>query len=199
MRINKFFSNLKTTNGLWKVNEISSLLRNNEKILDYGCGDLIFASMLYAKNKSLKITGVDVVESRKLKNINFVKYDGGKIPFRDNSFDTVVSVYVFHHTKSAEDAFADCVRVAKRRVIFIEAIAKSDFEILPMKFMDWLFNVWKPEPIPLTFQFRTHSAWLKIFRKNNVKLKKEKEIKNYLSSLPIGKAYLFEVEKKIKQ
>ncbi len=190
------FAKLKVKNATWKEKEISLLLKKNEKILDYGCGDLMFARKLRDTNKTLKITGVDVVSAPSIKGITFVKYDGKKLPFKNNTFDTVVSVYVFHHCKDAEKAFEECVRVAKNRVIFIEAIAKNRFEILPMKFMDWLFNVWKPEPIPLTFQFRTLEEWKKTFKKLKLKVKLEKEIKNPIAIIPVSDAYLFEVVKK---
>jgi glycerol-3-phosphate cytidylyltransferase len=195
MNIFNFFTEIKRKNALWKENEISSLLKNGETVLDFGCGDLLFASKLKEKNKSLKITGVDVVNSHSLKGIRFVKYKGDKLPFEDGTFDTVVSVYVFHHCINAEAAFKECLRVAKKRVIFIEAIARNKSEILPMKIMDWFFNVWKPEPIPLTFQFNTLSRWKKIFKKAGLKIGIEKKINNPIAVFPIGRAYLFEVKK----
>lgn len=190
----RYFAKLKSKNALWKEKEISKLLKKNEKILDYGCGDLMFARQLLSANKTLKITGVDVVSAPRVKNIKFIKYDGKKLPFKDNSFDTVVSVYVFHHCLNAEEAFAECARVA-RRVVFIEAIAKNKAGILPMRFMDWFFNVWKPEPIPLTFQFRTQKEWRKTFKKLNLKVKTGRTIKNPIALLPVSDAYLFEISK----
>jgi len=189
------FKKLKAKNATWKEQAVSNLLSKNETILDYGCGDLLFAQELLKNNSSLKITGVDVVSAPKSRHIKFIKYKGDKLPFKENSFDTVISVYVFHHCKDAKIAFADCLRVAKKRVIFIEAIAKNKMEIYPMKFMDWFFNVWKPEPIPLTFQFKTISEWRSIFKGLKVKKAKGKEIKNPIKLMPISEAYLFEVYK----
>ncbi len=189
------FEKIKIKNALWKEREISSLLTSGEKVLDYGCGDLMFAKSLKKKVKGLRITGVDVVDAPKIKDITFIKYNGGKLPFKNGSFDTVVSIYVFHHCNDAEVAFKECVRVAKKRVIFIEAIARGDMEILPMKFMDWFFNVWKPEPIPLTFKFRTLKQWQNTFKKLKLKVGVRKAINNPLAVLPIGKGYLFEVKK----
>lgn len=195
MIILDLFAKIKIKNALWKEKEISSLLSHGEKVLDYGCGDLMFAKSLKKKIKDLKITGVDVVDSPKVKDIPFIKYNGGKLPFKDGVFDTVVSVYVFHHCDNAEVAFRECVRVAKKRVIFIEAIARSGREILPMKFMDWFFNIWKPEPIPLTFQFRTLKEWEGTFKKLKLKVGVKRGINNPLAVLPVGKGYLFEVKK----
>lgn len=191
-----YFKKLKAINVDWKEKEITPLLKNGEKILDFGCGDLLFARKLKKRNKSLKMTGVDVVNAHALKNISFVKYEGDKLPFENGTFDTVISVYVFHHCDDAELAFKECLRVAKKRVILIEAIARNRAEILPMKFMDWFFNVWKPEPIPLTFQFKTLNEWETIFKNLDLKIGTGKKIKNPISILPIGNAYLFEVSKR---
>lgn len=189
------FAKVKNKNALWKEKEISVLLKGREKILDYGCGDLLLARELKRTNKNLEITGVDVVSAPKVKDIKFVKYDGKRLPFKDKTFETIVSVYVFHHCVDAEEAFTECVRVAKKRVVFIEAIAKSRWELLPMSLMDWFFNVWKPEPIPLTYQFKTLKEWKKIFKKLNLKIKTGKVIKNPIAVLPVSDAYLFEVWK----
>lgn len=196
MFISKYFNNIKQTNAGWKEKEISVLMKNGEKVLDFGCGDLMFASALLRRNKTLKITGLDVVNSNSRKGIGFVKYDGNKIPFKDNYFDTVISIFVFHHCTDAYSALKECLRVAKKRVIFIEATSKYKSEILPMKFVDWLSNIWKPEPIPLTFQFKTIKEWDKLFKSLKIKKYNIKSIKSPLSFLPFGKSYLFNIEKK---
>jgi ubiquinone/menaquinone biosynthesis C-methylase UbiE len=167
-----------------------------ESILDFGCGDLSLAKSLYTKNKQLKITGIDVVDfNEKVKGISFKKYNGVKIPFKDNAFDTVISVFVFHHCESAEIMFHECLRVAKKRVIIVEAVAGSKSEIPFMKFIDWMTNVWKREEIPLTYQFHTINEWKNIFRKAHTRLNTIRREQNVISVLPIGKTILFEVTK----
>lgn len=173
--------------------------QKNETILDFGCGDLSLAKSLYKTNKRLKITGIDVVELAKAsKNITFKKYDGKKIPYKNNTFDTVISVFVFHHCDSAEASFRECLRVAKKRVIIMEAVAGSKREIPVMKCIDWLTNVWKGEEIPLPYQFHTIAQWRKIFQKAKSHLNTIRHERNIISFLPIGKTIIFEVTKNEK-
>lgn len=170
--------------------------KNKESLLDFGCGDFSLAKLLYKANKHLSITGVDVVQLTKApKNIAFKTYDGHTIPFKDNSFDTVLSVYVFHHCDSAEVSFLECLRVAKKRVIIMEAVASSKREIPLMKFVDWLSNKWKGEDIPLPYQFHTKQEWKKIIKRSNATLYSYREEKNIFSILPIGRTVIFEVIK----
>lgn len=191
-------NNLKKKNSDWKINTIAPFLKHKEKILDYGCGDLTFAISLIKKYPNLIITGVDVVDFKnRYKKISFKKYDGKKLPFKTNEFDTAIVVYVFHHCQNAEEAFKECLRVA-RRLIIIESLPRNKIELPFIKLMDWFYNIIKPEPIPLTYQFHTEKEWKGIFRKNNAKIRTIKEIRT--SSFPIiavGKQSVLEVEKAI--
>lgn len=69
------------------------------KVLDFGCGDGFFAEVVFGKGK-IDI-GLDLENSRAKtaeKNKIYKKviyYDGQKIPFKDNYFQTVVSNCVF--------------------------------------------------------------------------------------------------------
>lgn len=189
-------NNLKKKNNDWKVNTIYPFLDKKEKILDYGCGDLSFATSLKEKNPKLQVTGVDVVDfNNRPKNISFRLYRGEKLPFKNNEFDTVIALYVFHHCRDAESAFKECMRVGKR-VLIIESLPRNRLELPLVKLMDWFYNVIKPEPIPLTYQFQSKKGWEMIFKRNKAKLKKIKDIKT--SSLPIiaiGRQCILEVKK----
>lgn len=192
-----FCKKILNKNASWKIQVLLPYFKKKEKVLDFGCGDLTLSRNLKERNVNLDITGVDVIDLKeKQKKILYIKYSGGKLPFRENSFDTVFSVYVFHHCKDASACFLECVRVAKKRVIFIEAIATNSFVIPFMIFIDWLLNIWKPEAVPLTYQFYSLNKWKDIFKENNLIIRRIKEINTLFSFLSIGKAYLFEVYKK---
>jgi ubiquinone/menaquinone biosynthesis C-methylase UbiE len=183
-------------NSLWKRDIILPFLKRNEKILDFGCGDLSLAKALKEKMSSLNISGVDVVDfPEKPKNIFFRKYDGKKLPFKKNEFDTVISFYVYHHCDNAERAFKECLRVATR-VLIVESLPRNTFEKPFVNAMDWLYNIIKPEPIPLTYQFHTEDEWKDIIKRNKAKVNKIKEIAS--SGFPIitvGKQCVIEIVK----
>ena len=182
-------------NSEWKANLLIPYLKSNEKVLDFGCGDLTLAKSILKKKRNLSISGVDVVAfNNASQSIPFYLYDGAKLPFKDNEFDTVISFYVFHHCKSAEKAFLECMRVAKR-VILVESIPRTPLEVPIMKFLDWLFNVWKGEKIDLPFQFYPSKKWNKIFKKAKAKSFVSEINNGVMKYMPIGGQYLFEVRK----
>ncbi|MGD0565823.1 MAG: class I SAM-dependent methyltransferase [Candidatus Goldiibacteriota bacterium] len=93
-------------------------------LLDSGCGD---GEDLFLRKKYFKkITGVDIAESPRWKElsgggITFKKCDSQKLPFKNSSFDTVLEKDMLHHAENPEKALKEMVRVAKKRVIVIEA------------------------------------------------------------------------------
>lgn len=182
----------------WKIKILYPYLKKSEKVLDFGCGDLSLSKSLKSMSPLLQITGVDVADFKnKPENIIFTTYDGKILPFKNNSFDTVISFYVFHHCKNAIESFEECLRVGKR-VIVVESVYRHPLEIPFMRFMDWAYNKFKSESIPLSYQFLSYEDWISVFAKNKLKIVSSKKIKQifFHQILPIGISYLFEVVKK---
>ena len=67
----------------------------SESILDIGCSDGTVGYEL-AKEVGAKIQGCDVLLQPTCA-IPVVQYDGRKLPFEDNEFDTVILADVLHH------------------------------------------------------------------------------------------------------
>lgn len=188
---------IKNTNANKKVQILNDFFRKREKVLDFGCGDLSLASFLKQAKPLLSITGVDVVNfGIKPKGINFLVYNGKKLPFKNNSFDTTLSFYVLHHCKDAKSSFSECVRVTKKRLIIVESVVRNRMDLPFMKFIDWLSNIWKGEKVSLTYQFLSYSDWRKLFKEKSLKVKKEIKFNNSLSIFPFGQSYVFELIKK---
>lgn len=185
-------------NSSKKTNIIIDLLQDKERVLDFGCGDLSFTNLLWEKNKSLDITAIDVVDFKKrVRGIKFVLYDGKKLPFSANTFDTVISYYVLHHTNDALKYFEEFIRVSKKRIILVESVARHSIEFPGMKFMDWIFNIWKPEAIALTYQFKTYDEWKNLFEKYKLKIVSDidAEIMPIPKFFPVGRSHMFVLEK----
>lgn len=182
----------------WKVKTLLPYFRKSEKVLDFGCGDLSLSKSLKVSLPELEIIGIDIANFKNnQENIKFIKYDGKKLPFKDNFFDTVISFYVFHHCSDAITSFSECLRVGKR-VIFVESVYRYSLEVPFMKVMDWIYNRFKSESIPLSYQFLSYKDWIELFAKNKLKVTSSKKIKQifFPSILPIGISYVFEVTKK---
>lgn len=197
-----FVSIFKESNIDRKVKILKEYLRGRRTLLDFGCGDLSLATKLVMENRMLRITGIDIVHRFSKEslpnNVRYVKYDGTKLPFKNRSFDIVLCFYVLHHCDNPEVALRECARVAKKSVIIVESVPRSNIEVLVMGFVDWIFNAWKVFQVPITFKFYSRRKWEELFRKYRLRLVSAKKIMvlPQPSFLPLGKSYLFLCEAK---
>lgn len=117
---------------------VSSYVKKDSNILDFGTGSGIFASLLRDLNKKNNITAIDAQEDKsepdpnfhdsrkqqkmlwkelsKKYNIKFSHYDGLKIPFKDNSFDVISAYAVLEHVpvKDLDFVVKELYRVLKK-------------------------------------------------------------------------------------
>lgn len=194
--VNNMLDVIQRINTNYKLSFITPFFKKEERILDFGCGDLLLAKALFRNNPKLDITGVDVVDfGKRPKGIKFNKYDGEQLPFKSNSFDTVLAYHVLHHCDDPVKSFDECFRVAKKRLIIVEPIYRLRVEIPIMRFMDWLYNVWKSKSISMQYQFLSKRDWSDIFKQYRLRLQREIVVDRHPSWLPIGKTYLFVLKK----
>lgn len=193
-----FFALIKKKNTDHKLKLTKPFFKKDEKVLDFGCGDLSLTVALKEHIPSLEITGVDVVDfGVRPCEIKFICYGGTRLPFSNASFDTVLSYHVFHHCQNLELAFSECARVAKTRIIMVEPVARHRLEIPGMKLMDCFFNVWKRRSIPLTFRFLTEEAWKKLFKRYNLQLRNQMDVEILPKFFPTGRSFLFELSRSL--
>lgn len=81
---------------------------SGDNLLDIGCGNGRLSDMF--ENKNIRYTGVDfskelieIAKKERGKNKRFIQANALKLPFKDNSFDTVFSIAVLHHIPSKEN------------------------------------------------------------------------------------------------
>lgn len=84
-----------------------------DTVLDFGAGYCELSSFLGERNPT---TNIDTFKGCE----NEMVYDGFKLPFADNSFDVVVSMFVLHHIPHFKSILDELQRVARKRVIVIE-------------------------------------------------------------------------------
>lgn len=89
-------------------------------VLDLGCGDGIFLEFL--KNKGINGIGLDIseraVELAKSRGLDCRIFDlGEKLPFEDNSFETVILIDTLEHLFMPQEILKEIHRVAKGYLI----------------------------------------------------------------------------------
>ena len=132
------------------------------KVIDVGSGRCYIAKEIQTKN-NVKVTCLDV-KNLSQTDMKVVVYDGKKIPFKNNEFDTVLVAYVLHHCKDNLQVLKEVIRVCKGNIIIFEDTNPSHFT----KLMDFLSN--KLRRVDTPFKFRTENEWANIFKKLNLKI-----------------------------
>src|SRR3989338_4783204 len=113
-------------------------------ILDVGSGRGYIAKEISKYGKNVQCLDVN---DHNLTDLPLKIYDGKKIPFKANSFDTVLVCYVLHHADDHVRLLKECIRVSKKRIIIFEDNADS----LMTKPLDILFNRLHGVDTPLNF------------------------------------------------
>lgn len=147
-------------------------------ILDMGCGDGKFASILFKSHIDLGLDNSkkEINECRKRKKYkSLILADAGHIPIKDNYFSTVFSNSVFEHLDNLENGLREIHRVLKKDGILIFTTHTNlyrKFLSLPL-----VFGKWKMDGISfLYFQFLNYlwrhtnnfpkRKWIGLLKKN---------------------------------
>lgn len=135
-------------------------LARSRTILDFGCGDLSLARALTGAIPGASITGADVVDSGvRVPGVQFLLYDGVRLPFGYTSFDAAVAYHVFHHTNDPRSALRDVLRVTKHTLLMVEPVYRNRIDIFFMKILDRAGNGWRSAAIPMPFTFQKEHTW----------------------------------------
>ena len=108
------------------LNALADMLRQTgpQSVLDAGCGEGFVTNYLAQQQPDLKLTGMDLSQAA----IDYAEAHFGdaatfrtgsiyKLPFSDNSFDTVVCSEVLEHLDDPDSAVTELKRVARQYVV----------------------------------------------------------------------------------
>lgn len=122
---------------LFRVYDYTSDVQSGIKSLEVGCGTA-FVSLYFAK-RSLDVTCLDTSKQilevaednfKKEKVMGkFVIGDAGKLPFKDDSFDIVMSFGLLEHFSDPGPAICEMVRVLKPNGLFFADIVPARFSV----------------------------------------------------------------------
>jgi len=93
-----------------------------KRILDVGCGSGIWTD--YFTRRGYRVTGVDLIkefiaQAKKRYRGKFLLADARKLPFRDNSFDTVLMISLLEHIDEEEVVLQEARRIGRRLILIV--------------------------------------------------------------------------------
>lgn len=112
---------------------IANRIAEGETVLDFGSGRCELSKLLGARNHT---TNVDIFKGCKDTDV----YDGHTLPYDDDSFDVVVSMFVLHHIPHHESIVRELTRVARKRIIVVEDYPITMYDRLVSK-LHYLFFI----------------------------------------------------------
>jgi len=140
---------------------LSEHIEPMSSVLDLGCGDGLVSCYLQRKI-SIKAQGADVVLQKK-RHIPVVRYDGTRLPFRTGEFDSVMLIWVLHHTTEQESVLREAARVTSGDILVAEAFFRTSAQERLLHAIDYLEN--KPWGVPVPFCCHTQQGWERVFNK----------------------------------
>ncbi len=131
------------------------------RILDLGAGEGYVAGALRASDTS--VCAVDVGLFRRA-SVPFVAYDGSRLPFADDTFDTTLILLTLHHCTRAEVVLDEARRVTRRRLIVTESVYRNRWDRFWLGLLDTRINRFRHDGgMNTPCAFRTREAWHRLF------------------------------------
>jgi ubiquinone/menaquinone biosynthesis C-methylase UbiE len=129
-------------------------------ILDFGCG-LGHMGDIISKNTGRPMTFLDVRKYPfSCQNCKIEVFDGVKIPYQDNYFDTALVAFVLHHVPDPEYSLREVLRVTRSEIIVCEDHLMERSEIFSEAIKDTIANFCLPH---MTMKYRTEAEWEILF------------------------------------
>lgn len=146
------------------VKHFREWIKNNQKILDIGCGTGITTKVVI-ENFKISVTGCDVVNDLVF-DIPFYRISkNDRLPFKNKSFDLAMLNDVLHHVDKSHQThiIKEALRVAGKVLIF------EAEPTLSAKIFDTILNKLHYSSLNTPLTFRSASAWQELF--SSMKLK----------------------------
>ena len=164
---------------------VSPYLKKDELILDIGPASCTVTEALI--DQGLRVFPLDVENFSIVDKVLPTLYDGDRMPFRDNQFDTSLILFVLHHTPDPAKVLAEAKRVSKK-IIILEDIVTSPAHKSLTAVLDSLMNL---EFYDQPHTNKSDKEWRAVFENLGLKLLAQE----YMSSTIIMRHALYFLEK----
>ena len=102
---------------------IDFILKNlddtEETVIDIGCGNGFMLSEISKKKPNKSLFGYDLKKPEGETAYEFIQGNVEKLPFEDNSFDTVICCHTVEHLLSLDLCISELVRITKKQLIIV--------------------------------------------------------------------------------
>ena len=88
-------------------------------VLEVGAGNCFLAQSLVKGGNRVTVCDVHFAPQARSPELTYVEGDALKLPFEDNSFDTVISTHTLEHIPQLSQALSELRRVARRRLVIV--------------------------------------------------------------------------------
>ncbi|MCP4202711.1 MAG: class I SAM-dependent methyltransferase [bacterium] len=139
---------------------LAELIPESARLLDVGSGDGQIPAVIQRSRPDLVVRGVDVLV-RPDTSIPVQAFDGERLPFEDQSFDTVMFVDVLHHTEAPLRLLREAARVARASVVLKDHTLKGPLAGATLRFMDRTSN--RRYGVALPHNYWSEEKWLSAF------------------------------------
>lgn len=164
---------------------VSPYLHKDELILDIGPASCTVTEALI--KQGLKVIPADIENFSIVDSVLPTLYDGHKLPFKDDQFDTSLILFVLHHTPDPAEILAEAKRVSKRILVFEDIVTSPAHKTLTAA-VDSLINL---EFFDQPHTNKRDDEWLSLFSNLGLKVLDRK----YHSSTVIMRHALYFLEK----
>lgn len=141
------------------VGAILPHLRENDRVLDVGCGNGTLGRALLDHPYCPKGVMVEGLERYKRggEPITVHPYDGIRMPLADGSFDIVIVADVLHHEQDEPRLLRECARVSRRLVVIKDHVVQGPLAQQRISLIDWAANA--PYGVKCLYRYHTPSEW----------------------------------------
>lgn len=128
--------------GYWTKRYLKNLkyLNRGRRILDIGCGDAKYFIKL--SNRFNEFYGIELgnVHFESAKNVfpaaNYIVANGSELPFRDSSFDAIISFGAFEHNEDIDSIFKEYYSVLDKNGILLFSVPNYVSPWFPYLYID---------------------------------------------------------------
>jgi ubiquinone/menaquinone biosynthesis C-methylase UbiE len=132
------------------------------RLLDLGAGEGYVAATL-RQRAGIWTCAVDIGPYRRTMG-PYLIYDGRRLPFGDDAFDTTLISLALHHCADPERVLDEALRVTRTRLIILESVYRNRWERFCLERLDgWLSRYRHGGEMPMPLAFKQAVEWQQLF------------------------------------